>query len=68
MTYRRVPGEQCASGAFAYDGRTVSITRIERWPVIGSTSLVWFDDPSAPAEREQWRQSSTIVRIVEIPD
>lgn len=44
------------------------ITRVSRWTRVGSTSLVWYDDPAAPDRRERWRQFSTIVSITPLPD
>ena len=66
VTYTRIPGAASPSGAFSFDARPMAITRIERWPHIGSTSLVWYDDPANPGGREHWRQSSRIVSISEI--
>lgn len=60
-TYRRQPGN--GRSRFEWDGRTVRITHVGRWPVVGQTSLVWFDDPARPDKVEQWRQSSTIREI-----
>ncbi|WP_395307979.1 hypothetical protein V4U86_21705 [Mycobacterium sp. AMU20-3851] len=68
MTYTRRPGPTSLSGGFAHDECAMPISRIERWPRVGGTSLVWFDDPEALAERELWRQSSTIVSITALPD
>jgi len=62
MTYRRLPGR--GRGQFALDGVEVRITRVDRWPVLGGTSLIWFDDPEHPERLEHWRQSSRIVSIV----
>ena len=61
MTYRRLPGD--ASGMFSHDDRVVRITRVERWPAVGGTSFLWFDDPEHPAFVEHWRQSSRIEKI-----
>jgi hypothetical protein len=44
------------------------ITRVDRWPRVGSTSLVWFDDTDASEEREMPRHLSTIVSIAALPD
>lgn len=66
MTYTRIPGPESPSGPFALDLRAMAISRIDRWPRVGSTSLVWFDDPSDPNETEHWRQSSPIVTITEM--
>jgi len=45
-TYRRLPGP--GRGSFDYDGKLLTLTRIERWPAVGKTFFIWFDDPSAP--------------------
>lgn len=66
MTYTRIPGSRSLSGAFTFDHRAVLITRVERWPQVGSTSLLWFDDPSNGEQAENWRQSSRIVSITKI--
>lgn len=68
LTNTRRPGPTSLSGGFAHDDCAMPISRVERWPRVGDTSLVWFDDPEAPAERELWRQSSTIVSITALPD
>lgn len=60
MTYTRLPG--ASSSAFAHDGATASIRSVERWPRVGHTSFLFFDDPN-DALIEQWRISSTIQRI-----
>jgi hypothetical protein len=60
-TYRREPGP--GSSPMLHDRRTVSFTRIELWPKVGSVQLVWFDDPDLPDSLEHWRQSSTIRSI-----
>jgi hypothetical protein len=61
MTYQRLPGS--SSAAFAHDTSELQITSVERWPEVGRTSLVWFDDPAHPQLLEHWRQSSTIATI-----
>jgi hypothetical protein len=68
MIYTRIPGPASLSGTFAFDAQPMAITRVERWPRVGSTSLVWFDDPTDPDSAEQWRQSSRIASIIEILD
>jgi|GEM_PF-4061625 len=65
MTYTRLPGLRSRSGAFAFDHQPMAITRVDRWPRVGSTSLLWYDDPTDPDRTEQWRQSSRIVSITE---
>lgn len=64
VLYRRNPG--AASAGFVADGTDVTPTRIDRWPAVGSTSFIWFDDPAAPEFVEQWRQSSTIRSITRL--
>jgi hypothetical protein len=66
-TYIRIPGSDSNSGPFAFDRLPMAITRVDRWPRVGSTSLIWYDDPSNPDRREHWRQSSRIISISEIP-
>ena len=66
VLYRRNPGAE--SAAFVADGDEVELTRIDRWPAVGATSLIWFDDPVAPELVEQWRQSSTVASITRLPD
>ena len=46
-----------------HDGRTVALTRVQRWPREGDVQLVWFDYPDLPELFEHWRQSSTIAEI-----
>jgi hypothetical protein len=67
MTYRRIPGPDSRSGPFAYDFQPMGITRVQCWPRVGATSLVFYDNPTDPHRFEQWRQSSRIVSITEIP-
>ena len=66
MTYTRMPGPRSRSGSFDYDNQPMPITHVERWPHVGSTSLVFFDDPNEPDRAEHWRRSSHIVSITEI--
>ena len=66
MVYTRVPRENSRSASFAFDRSPMAITRVERWPQVGSTSFVWYDDPADPEHREHWRQSSQIISIVEV--
>lgn len=66
MTYTRLPRSRSRSGAFAFDRQAMAITRVERWPRVGSTSLLWYDDPTNPDDTGHWRQSSRIVSITEI--
>ena len=64
VLYRRLPGE--ASRRFVADGVEVELTRIDRWPAVGATSLIWFNDPAFPELLEQWRKSSTVRSIVRL--
>lgn len=64
--YQRNPGE--GRSQFVADGEAVRLTRVERWPVVGSTSFIWFDDLVAPDLVEQWRQSSRVQSIVRLPE
>lgn len=63
MTYMRIAGQDSKSGRFAMDGQRMPITRVGRWPRVGSTSLVFYDDPARPLDYEQFRQSSRIESI-----
>ncbi|MGV0624604.1 hypothetical protein [Mycolicibacter minnesotensis] len=62
-TYTRFPGEHSLSGAFEFDREPQPITRVDRYPVVGSYFLIWYDDPADPERREQFRRSSGIERI-----
>jgi hypothetical protein len=62
-TYTRFPGEHSLAGGFDYDREPQPITRVDRYPVVGSYFLVWFDDPADPEHVEQFRRSSGIERI-----
>lgn len=66
-TYQRLPHAD-ASFSAPQDGQVLSITRVERWPAVGGTSLVWFDDLDAPNLLEHWRMSNVIVSIQRYPD
>lgn len=66
MTYMRIAGQESISGRFAMDGQRMRITRVGRWPRVGSTSLVFYDDPMRPLDYEQFRQSSRIESITQI--
>lgn len=66
-TYTRRPGPASPSGPFDYDGIAHRIKRVTRWPCVGDQSLVWFDDPASPFDREQFRRSSVIVSITRAP-
>jgi hypothetical protein len=65
MLYTRLPGEHSLAGGFALDGEAMPISRVGRYPKVGETSLVFYDDPSDP-RREHWRQFSQIKRIKRI--
>lgn len=66
MTYKRIAGQDSKSGRFATDGQRMPITRVGRWPRVGSTSLVFYDDPTRPLDYEQFRRSSRIESITQI--
>jgi hypothetical protein len=65
-TYQRLPGAD--SQQFAHDGDPHRITRVEQWPVVGSASFIWFDDPEHPAVLEQYRISSPVRSITRLAD
>jgi hypothetical protein len=64
MTYQRLPGP--GRKRFAYDGDAHRITRVEAYPALGRSSIVFFDDPLRPW-MEQWRVCSTICSITPLP-
>lgn len=66
MTYTRVPGAASLSGKFVMDGQPIPVTRVERWPRVGSTSLFFFDDPTDATHYEHYRQSSRIESITRV--
>ncbi len=66
MTYMRIAGPASMAGRFALDGQRMPITRVGRWPRVGSTSLVFYDDPTRPLDYEHFRQSSRIESITQI--
>lgn len=45
-TYIRIPGPASPSRYFGFDLQSVAIARVERWPRVASTSLVFYDDPA----------------------
>lgn len=59
-TYQRMPGE--GGKTFDFDGRPVVIGRVGRWPEVGRSFLIFFDDPDRPW-MEQWRLSSPVQSI-----
>jgi hypothetical protein len=62
FTYTRAPGPTGAR--MDWDGVPHRITRVEAWPaVVGTASLVFYDDPVTPDLLEQWRRSATILSI-----
>jgi hypothetical protein len=61
LRYTRLPGEGRLQ--LAYDGVPVQLTRIEQWPAVGGSMLIWFDEPTAPLDKENWIQTSTIKAI-----
>lgn len=64
-TYSRTPGT--ASLHTDHDGLTVPLTRVERWPRVGSSFFIWVDDHDFPAALEHWHQSSEIRSISSAP-
>lgn len=68
MLYSRRPGPDSLAGPFAYDFNEHPITHVTLWPRVGGQALVWYDDPVHPLAVEQYRLSSTIVRISRMPD
>lgn len=65
-TYSRRPGP--GRGRFRHDGHVVRLTRVERWPRVGESFLIWVDDHEYPNALEHWHQSSPIVSITAMPD
>jgi len=65
-TYTRIPGADSRSGSFRFDRQAMAITAVERWPQVGSSFRIWYDDPEAPDRREHWRQSSEILLVTEL--
>lgn len=63
-TYCRRPG--AGHGRFRHDGHTVRLTRVERWPRVGATFLIWVDDHEYPGAVEHWHQSSPIRSITKV--
>ncbi|WIM89752.1 hypothetical protein PT015_10170 [Candidatus Mycobacterium wuenschmannii] len=66
MTYMRIPGPGTQSGQFPHDHQRMTITQVVRWPRVGTTSLVFYDDPSDPQRIRLWRRSSRITSITEL--
>ena len=64
-TYHRTPS--AGRQVFVHDGRTMHLTRVERWPSVDGTFFIWLDDPDFPDLLEYWRQSSPIRSIVSLP-
>jgi len=67
LTYMRIPGPDSLSGPFTLDLERIRITRVSRWPCVGSTTLLFYDDPMRPFDLEHWRQSSRIDSMTELP-
>lgn len=68
MTFMRMPGPDSLSGGMRFDGEPMTITRVQRWPKVGSVSILFYDDPTIPEFVEYWRQSSTIKSITPIKE
>lgn len=62
-TYQRLPGS--TARPFDHDGIENPITRVDKYPEIGSCFIVWFDDPRNSL-LEHWRISSTIRSITRL--
>lgn len=63
MTYRRLPAP--GRPRFDFDEVVHRITGVGRYPEVGASSLVFFDDPERPW-MEQWRVCSTIASITRL--
>lgn len=68
MSYIRLPGPHSLSGPFKFDGAPQIIRGVDRWPAVGSTSLLWFEDTVRPGRGGRWRQSSLIDSIEALGD
>jgi hypothetical protein len=65
MTYQHLSTKR-GSGS-PQDTEVLPITVVERWPAVGCTSLLWFDElVETILPIEHWRQSSTIVSIEQL--
>lgn len=60
QTYQRL---HHGTNPMDYDNEVVQITRVERWPIVGERSYLFYDDIRDPNTIEQWRISSTIISI-----
>lgn len=63
MTYTRRPGPDSGSGSMRFDENAMPITRVEAWPQVGKSFVVWYDDPEDPDHMEHYRISSTVQSI-----
>ena len=61
MTYTRMRGE--GRERLKFDGQTQPIASVGRWPRVGATFLVYYNDPTDP-HIEQARRSS-LIRTIE---
>lgn len=61
--WTRLPGE--GSPNLGADNQAHRLTQVELWPRVGTSTLVFFDDPD-DIVLEQWRISSPIVKIEEL--
>jgi hypothetical protein len=61
--YARFPTSVSLAGEFDYDAELQRITRVEVWPQVGRSFVVFCDDPAFPDSIEQWRRSSWIKNI-----
>lgn len=61
MTYARLPGPESV-GSFPCDGEPMRVTRVDRWPAVGATSLAeCLASPSLEIRGN--RNSATLVNV-----
>lgn len=68
MEHTRLPGPESKFRSFLFDGQSMRVTCVERWPKAGGRSWNWYDDPELPRASEHFRISSevhSITRLVE---
>lgn len=66
MTYTCGPGSSSRVGGTKFDGNAMPITRVQAWPKVGESFLVWFDDPEDPDLLEHYQTSSAVRRILPV--
>jgi hypothetical protein len=65
MTYQHLSAKRGSGPSQAAE--VLPITIVERWPAVGCTSLLWFDElVETILPIEHWRQSSTIISIEQL--